>query len=158
MAKSAVLTTGPLLYCIPVYSNFSPNAEGIIPLPSGTLLGYHAMVLIGWKPGYWLVQNSWGQSWGLNGRCWIPWEFPALEVWAITDATTERTSILRLEIGSRTAFIDGQARTLTVAPFIQNGRTLLGVRDIGEAFGAEMDYGPKDGAVQWVTATWKFPL
>jgi len=156
--KSALFTTGPILYCIPVYANFTPDANGIIPMPAGTLLGYHATAAIGWKPGYWLVQNSWGEGWGQGGRCWIPWNFPALEVWGITDATTERTMILKLTIGSTLAYLDGRPITLLVAPYISNGRTMLGVRDIGEAFGAVMDWGPKTGTTQWVTATFKVPM
>ena len=148
--KSAIFTTGPILYCVPVHQNFTPDSEGRIPMPSGVLRGYHAMTAIGWRHGAWLVQNSWSASWGKNGRCWIPWEFPALEVWGITDAPTERKREVLLHIGSKTMLIDGFPVEMDVAPYIKDGRTMLPVRFVGEAFGATFDYGPKIGAVEWV--------
>ena len=34
-------------------------------------MGYHAVEIIGWgtlkDEDYWLVSNSWGKKWGLNG-------------------------------------------------------------------------------------------
>lgn len=44
---------------------------------------------------------------------------------------------IKVTIGQRTAYIDGQTVNLDVAPVIINGRTMVPVRFIGEAFGAE---------------------
>ena len=38
---------------------FSSNSTGLNP--------DHFMLVVGYTPDYWLVQNSWGSSWGENG-------------------------------------------------------------------------------------------
>jgi hypothetical protein len=40
----------------------------------------------------------------------------------------------------------------TVA-MIKDGRTFLPFRYIAEAFGADVEYGPEDGPVEWVSFT-----
>lgn len=137
--KSAVYTLGPVLYCAPLHENFRPDREGRIPMPRGAIAGYHAMALIGWRKGSWLVQNSWGASWSQGGRCWIPWEFPALELWTITDAATRRTRTAVLSLGSATVTVDGQQLALEGAPLVRDGITYVPVRYLAQALGAQLD-------------------
>jgi len=48
--KTALMNSGAVLYCIPVYESFyNVNKDGIVPMPYGQLYGYHAMVIIGWR-------------------------------------------------------------------------------------------------------------
>lgn len=63
-----------------VYESFE-SAEvartGIVPMPGRgeEVLGGHAVLLIGYlaeHPGYFLVRNSWGTSWGLGGYFLMP--------------------------------------------------------------------------------------
>ncbi len=58
--------------------------------------------------------------------------------------------VAELEINSETAKINGKEIILDVAPYIENGRALVPLRFIGEAFGASVEYG--DGAVTVRTA------
>jgi hypothetical protein len=62
---------------------------------------------------------------------------------------------ITIEIGSKLLQVakDGAVTVVEsdVAAFIRGGRTMLPFRAIAEAFGAEVDYGPKDAAVEWVS-------
>jgi hypothetical protein len=136
--KSAAFTLGPVLYCVPVHENFRPDPAGRIPMPKGAIEGYHAMALVGWRKGAWLVQNSWGSAWGQGGRCWIPWEFPALELWTITDATTRRTRTSILDLASGTATVDGKPLALEARPVVRDGTTFVPLRSLAVALGAEV--------------------
>lgn len=48
---------------------FSPDAQGIVK-PTGGIAGGHCYLIVGYDPasGVLEFQNSWGSSWGLNGR------------------------------------------------------------------------------------------
>jgi C1A family cysteine protease len=54
---------------------------GIVPVPEKweQSLGGHAMCVVGYKrinrKDYMIVRNSWGDSWGDNGYCYIPMSF-----------------------------------------------------------------------------------
>lgn len=53
---------------------FKPDAKGILRV-SGELAGGHAIALTGYRTldgiRYYRLENSWGQTWGDNGGCWI---------------------------------------------------------------------------------------
>jgi hypothetical protein len=50
------------------------------------------------------------------------------------------SSQMQLSIGSKLAIIDGRITQLLEAPRIQNGRTMVPLRFIGEAFGADVTW------------------
>jgi len=79
----------PLTFGMPVYSEFlTLNKKNSIMLsnPKGNFLGYHGMVIFGWDDDMgWHVRNSWGEDWGDNGNCWIPYDYPLREVWLLMD-------------------------------------------------------------------------
>jgi C1A family cysteine protease len=47
------------------------------------------MTIVGWTETHWIVLNSWGKNYGDKGFCYIPFDYPIVEVWAITDNITE---------------------------------------------------------------------
>ncbi|HOO96149.1 MAG TPA: stalk domain-containing protein [Caldisericia bacterium] len=55
-----------------------------------------------------------------------------VEVWTLTD--------VRVTIGSDIAYVNGEAITLEASPVIIGGRTLVPLRFVGEAFGAEFEW------------------
>ena len=54
-----------------VYEDFEEYKSGIYQYTTGSLLGGHAIKIIGWGEEngvkYWLIANSWGENWGENG-------------------------------------------------------------------------------------------
>lgn len=57
-------------------------------------------------------------------------------------------TVVKITIGSKTAFIDDSAAALDVAPAINKNRTMVPVRFIGEIFGAQFSW---DGKLRKVT-------
>lgn len=66
---------------------------GIIPKPKSKcvdpVVGYHAMMIGGYEKDFTLELNSWGDDWGMNGLCEVPWDIvlnpkEAFDFWAIT--------------------------------------------------------------------------
>lgn len=52
-----------------------PDVNGIVTV-SGAAVGGHETLVLGWTimPGHddmFLIRNSWGESWGIKGMCWI---------------------------------------------------------------------------------------
>jgi len=62
---------GPVDTGMEVYQDFMNYESGIYVHTSGQLLGGHAVKIVGWNQengeNYWIVANSWGASWGMNG-------------------------------------------------------------------------------------------
>ncbi|MCE5220044.1 MAG: SPOR domain-containing protein [Clostridium sp.] len=87
--KNALMQLGMVTACIPVYESFyQTNSNGIVKNPNTNekLHGYHEISLSGWrKDNRWIVLNSWSSNWGDIGKCYIPFDFPFVEYWSITD-------------------------------------------------------------------------
>ena len=66
-----------------------------------------------------------------------------------TPAASDQT-VVKLTIGQTTAYVNGEAKTLDVAPVIENGRTLMPLRFIAEAMGATVAW---DGTTGTATLT-----
>ena len=63
----AVAAHGPIAVAISVGPFFQCYRKGIL---RGDLCGKelnHAVLVVGYGPGYWLVKNSWGKKWGMGG-------------------------------------------------------------------------------------------
>jgi hypothetical protein len=74
----AVMKDGPVEGTMEVYDDFINYQSGVYVVSSNaTYLGGHAIKIIGWghdnisKLDYWIVQNSWGTNWGMEGLFWI---------------------------------------------------------------------------------------
>lgn len=76
---SALKAGHPVIFGMLVFSSFESRVvantgEVPMPTPKDTLLGGHALAIWGYnaEEKYFVVRNSWGQSWGINGYCHIP--------------------------------------------------------------------------------------
>jgi len=75
--QAAIMTNGPVEAGFSVYQDFFSYTSGVYVYTSGQLMGGHAIKIVGWgvdtatQQDYWIVYNSWGTSWGMNGLFWI---------------------------------------------------------------------------------------
>lgn len=83
--QTAIMQTQGVLIGISMMDNFyTPQPNGKVEFEKGQSSdGGHAVLLRGWKTEngklYWLLQNSWGREWGINGCCWLSEEWPWLD-------------------------------------------------------------------------------
>lgn len=86
-----------------------------------------------------------------NGRTYVPIRYLALAlgvaekdiVWdaKIRTVTLKLDNVtLKLAIGNKTLYVNGQAKQMDVAPVIKSGRTYLPARWVAEAFGYEVHW------------------
>jgi C1A family cysteine protease len=72
--KNALSTYGPLVATMDVYNDFFNYAGGIYEYTTGSYVGGHAILIVGYTDdatvdggGYFKVKNSWGTGWGNAG-------------------------------------------------------------------------------------------
>lgn len=74
----AALQERPVITGVNWYNGFfTPDVDGVVSLkPGDTLAGGHEFVLdeIDWNKELIGAQNSWGESWGVRGRFYIPFD------------------------------------------------------------------------------------
>lgn len=72
------------------YSNFYNQVKGVIPMPSGQVIGGHAILFVGYDDAksQFKFKNSWGSSWGDKGYGYLPYGYftsgNVSEVWSIS--------------------------------------------------------------------------
>lgn len=81
VAKRSIITNGPILIGLPVYNDRIDRFWEKI----GSLIGGHAVSLVGWNSEGFILRNSWGTSYGNKGYSIFPFEeFPYIyESWTL---------------------------------------------------------------------------
>ena len=77
--KSAIIQYGPVAVGVSVGNNFYGYKNGIFDYNSPYGIN-HAVVIIGWDDykQSWLIRNSWGTGWGINGYMFIRYGFSSI--------------------------------------------------------------------------------
>ena len=80
--KNALAAGNPFVVGIVVYQSFETQTvteTGMVPMPqpNDKVLGGHAVVCVGYNDAkqLWIMRNSWGTSWGLNGYFYLPYNY-----------------------------------------------------------------------------------
>ena len=96
--KTCLAEGYPFVFGFTVFESFeTPEVakSGIVPMPSKTekSLGGHAVTCVGYdddKQAF-LIRNSWGKNWGIDGHCWMPYELVtsnlSSDFWTIRQTT-----------------------------------------------------------------------
>ena len=94
-AKQALYEKGICLITFPMYSphktEFWKKSDGF-----ETLLGGHAVTLVGYTTTHFIIRNSWGKKWGNDGYGMYPFSEWGLhwEIWLTTDSKTDIHTVL----------------------------------------------------------------
>jgi C1A family cysteine protease len=95
--KRALVQSGPVLIASTWFNSWFRPVGGVLPAPSGGVAGGHARLLFGWDDsvagGSWLVRNSWGKAWGVNGNSYDPYRYllPAMhDAWRAVDVKGDK--------------------------------------------------------------------
>jgi len=69
--QNAIMSAGPVETAFTVYQDFENYVSGVYKKTSSTVLGGHAVRIVGWgvdgSTKYWKVANSWNPFWGEKG-------------------------------------------------------------------------------------------
>ena len=84
--KNAVCKYGAISACVNVTPAFQAYSSGVFfDQPSSGSNINHCVAIVGWddNKGAWLIKNSWGTGWGMNGYMWIKYNTNNIGVCAI---------------------------------------------------------------------------
>lgn len=75
--KAGLASGYPIMVGFLCFENLYDDVNGAIPLPSGSIIGGHAVVLVGYDDVQqrFKFKNSWSTSWGDNGYGYLPYYF-----------------------------------------------------------------------------------
>jgi hypothetical protein len=122
--KDALLDNRMVSIAVSVRSNFDrPNSANFISYDDEqNIRGGHMISVVGYddERQAFLIQNSWGKSYGDNGFAWLSYDYPLLEAWGIFDWKPEKyETIIKLQIGNEKMTVNGKEKELRVAPFLK---------------------------------------
>ncbi|KAH9511188.1 hypothetical protein DERF_009660 [Dermatophagoides farinae] len=66
-----ILKHGPVFAAVDASGKEWKHNKGVFRAQCGKKLS-HAIVITGWTKQYWIIKNSWGLNWGINGYLYLP--------------------------------------------------------------------------------------
>ena len=90
--KTALMKHGPVITSMNTYDG-AKLVNDVYTWDPKANYGRHCVLIVGWDERGWLIQNSWGNSYGGDGRFIIPYNYKLNESWGITDTIVDDTDI-----------------------------------------------------------------
>lgn len=90
--KASLYAGNPVLMAMMWYDDMEV-IDGVLTTSYVGEAGGHCMFIYGWNETGWLIQNSWGEEYGVNGCFTLPYEMPVEEFWTLTDDIIEGTYV-----------------------------------------------------------------
>lgn len=117
--KQCLVDGFPFVFGILLYSSFNKvGSNGLVPIPNRNeqLLGGHCMACIGFddSKSCFIIRNSWGDTWGDHGHCYIPYSYLCnpnytFDTWTIrtiSDTEMNISTINSVIYGKKNKYID----------------------------------------------------
>lgn len=82
--KKSLMKDGPVIISIQWYEDIKV-VNDIITTSKKEYMGNHTVVIYGWDKRGWYILNSWGRSWGNQGKAILPYSYHIKEAYGITD-------------------------------------------------------------------------
>jgi C1A family cysteine protease len=77
--ETALASSQPVEITMPVYNSFeylnSSSSVETAAMATGGILGYHAILGLGYNSTGLIIQNSWGTGWGRSGYATLAWDY-----------------------------------------------------------------------------------
>lgn len=119
-ALKANLDSGlPIICGFVCYSNLWSAVNGVIPNKNGSIIGGHAVLLVGYDDSKQLFKfkNSWGTGWGDKGYGYLPYEYylsgDLFDLWSIQTAEVNNSRIVGLTVEKPNPKLDEGKKLLT---------------------------------------------
>jgi len=92
--KTAIFSADiPVLIAIDIGVDGLILQDGIAEVPK-KFDGGHQLMCYGWNKDGYLIQNSWGSTWGNKGRFILPYDYPISEAWVINFPTEDTEDMI----------------------------------------------------------------
>lgn len=90
--KTALMSHGPVIASMKTYIKAYLKKD-VYTWDEKDDYGHHCVLIVGWNETGWIVQNSWGSSYGGDGKFILPFNYKLTEAWGITDSVQDDTDI-----------------------------------------------------------------
>jgi C1A family cysteine protease len=92
--KTALMKHGPVAISMNTYRNAS-LVDDVYTWDAAAGYGKHCVLIIGWDERGWLIQNSWGDTYGGDGRFILPFNYNINEAWGVIDEVQDDTDLAK---------------------------------------------------------------